>query len=39
MGCAALRIATYDELVSALDETMPTLRTRKEPLLLDVRVQ
>ena len=39
MGCAARRIATHDELVSALDETMPTLHTRTEPLLLDVHVR
>ena len=37
-GCPARRIATHDELVSALDEVVPTLRTRTEPLLLDVEI-
>ncbi len=39
MGCAARRIETHDELVGALDESLPTLRARTEPLLLDVRVR
>jgi benzoylformate decarboxylase len=38
MGCPARRIATHDELVGVLDEVVPTLRTRTEPLLLDVHV-
>jgi benzoylformate decarboxylase len=35
-GCPARRIETHEELVAALDEIVPTLRTRTEPLLLDV---
>jgi len=35
-GCPARRIDTHDELVAALDEAIPTLSTRREPLLLDV---
>jgi benzoylformate decarboxylase len=37
-GCAARRIRTHDELLSALDEVVPTLRERDEPLLLDVEI-
>jgi len=37
-GCAARRIATYDELVETLDEVVPELATREEPLLLDVAI-
>ena len=37
-GCPAERITTHDELVVALDEVVPTLATRREPLLLDVVV-
>jgi benzoylformate decarboxylase len=35
-GCAARRITTHDELTEALDEVVPTLAEREEPLLLDV---
>jgi len=35
-GCPARRITTYDELVATLDEIVPTLADRDEPLLLDV---
>jgi benzoylformate decarboxylase len=35
-GCPAQRITTHDELLAALDETIPTLAGREEPLLLDV---
>jgi benzoylformate decarboxylase len=38
LGCAAERIETHDELVRALDHAIPSLRTRTQPLLLDVRV-
>jgi len=38
-GCPARRIETYEELVAALDEVVPTLRDRTEPLLLDVVVE
>ena len=37
-GCRALRIETYDELVDAMDEAVPTLADRREPLVLDVHV-
>jgi benzoylformate decarboxylase len=37
-GCPARRIATHEELVAALDEAVPTLADRDEPLLLDVVV-
>lgn len=37
-GCPARRIATHDELEAALDEVVPTLAERDEPLLLDVEV-
>jgi benzoylformate decarboxylase len=35
-GCEAQRITTHDELTAALDEAVPTLAERDEPLLLDV---
>jgi benzoylformate decarboxylase len=35
-GCPARRIATHEELVGTLDEVVPTLASRDEPLLLDV---
>jgi benzoylformate decarboxylase len=37
-GCPARKIATHDELVAELDETVPTLASRGEPLLLDVAI-
>jgi benzoylformate decarboxylase len=37
-GCPAGTIATHDELTAALDEVVPTLATRDEPLLLDVTI-
>jgi benzoylformate decarboxylase len=37
-GCPARSIATHEELTSALDEVVPTLATREEPLLLDVAI-
>lgn len=37
-GCEARRIETTDELVAALDEVVPGLATRSEPLVLDVAV-
>jgi benzoylformate decarboxylase len=36
LGCPARRIATHDELLAALDEAIPRLAARDEPLLLDV---
>ena len=38
-GCRAERITTYDELLSAMDDVVPTLAERNEPLLLDVLVE
>ena len=38
-GCAARRIAEHDELLAALDDAIPTLATRAEPLLLDVVIE
>ena len=35
-GCPAQRVTTHDELLAALDEAMPSLAGRTEPLLLDV---
>ena len=35
-GCPARRIETYDDLVATLDDVVPTLADRTEPLLLDV---
>ena len=37
-GCAARRISTHEELVAELDEIVPTLRSRDEPVLLDVAI-
>ncbi|GAA3643211.1 benzoylformate decarboxylase [Nonomuraea antimicrobica] len=38
LNCPARRITTHAELVSTLDEVLPALATRTEPLLLDVAV-
>jgi benzoylformate decarboxylase len=38
-GCPARRIAAHDELTGALDEAIPTLSSRDEPLLLDVVIE
>jgi benzoylformate decarboxylase len=35
-GCAARRITTHEELVRELDQIVPTLSSRVEPVLLDV---
>ena len=37
-GCPARSISTHDELEQALDEVVPTLASRDEPLLLDVLI-
>jgi benzoylformate decarboxylase len=37
-GCEARRIAEHDALLEALDEVVPELATRREPLLLDVAI-
>lgn len=38
LGCPARRVATYGEVASALDEVVPDLAGRDEPLLLEVAV-
>ncbi len=38
-GCPARRIGDHDELLAALDEVVPTLAERREPLLLEVAVE
>jgi benzoylformate decarboxylase len=38
LSCPARGVATYAELVAALDEVLPTLADRQEPLLLEVAV-
>jgi len=37
-GCEARAIEHHDELLAALDEVVPTLASRSEPLLLDVAI-
>ncbi|GAA1005994.1 benzoylformate decarboxylase [Acrocarpospora pleiomorpha] len=37
-GCPAHRVSGYDDLIATLDEIVPTLHSREEPLLLDVAV-
>ena len=37
-GCAARKVKTHDELLAALDEIVPSLGTRTEPLVLEVAV-
>ncbi|HXV92986.1 MAG TPA: benzoylformate decarboxylase [Pseudonocardia sp.] len=38
LGCPARRAETHEEMVGALDEVVPTLTSRTEPLLLEVAV-
>jgi thiamine pyrophosphate-dependent acetolactate synthase large subunit-like protein len=38
LGCPACRVERHEELIEALDEALPTLADRVEPLLLDVRI-
>jgi benzoylformate decarboxylase len=38
LGCPARRVTTYDELVAALDEILPSLADRTSPLVLDIEV-
>jgi benzoylformate decarboxylase len=37
-GCTARKITTHEELVGELDDAVPTLASREEPLLLDVAI-
>jgi benzoylformate decarboxylase len=39
LGCPAVRIEHYDELTDLLDEVLPTLAGRTEPLLVEVAVR
>jgi benzoylformate decarboxylase len=38
LGCPAARIETHDELVAQLDEVVPTLAARDQPLLLEIAI-
>jgi benzoylformate decarboxylase len=38
LGCPSRRLETHDELIVALDELLPTLAERREPLVLEVVV-
>ena len=38
LGCPATRIETHHDLVAQLDEVVPTLGRRDQPLLLEVAV-
>jgi benzoylformate decarboxylase len=38
LGCPSRRIAGHDELLATLDEVLPTLDAREDPLLLEVAV-
>jgi len=38
LGCPATTVDTHDDLVKALDEVVPTLAARAEPLVLEVAV-
>jgi benzoylformate decarboxylase len=39
LGCPARRIETHEELLAALDDVIPGLADRQEPLLLEVALQ
>ena len=38
LGCPATRVRTFEELVTALDDIVPTLPDRREPMVLEVAV-
>ena len=38
-GCPARRVDRHDELLAALDDVVPSLRDRREPLVLEVGVE
>ncbi len=38
LGCPSRRVTTLDELVSTLDEVLPGLAGRRQPLLLEVAI-
>ncbi|WP_204015090.1 hypothetical protein [Sphaerimonospora thailandensis] len=37
-GCPAIRLDSHGDLLATLDEVVPTLASRTEPLLLDIAV-
>jgi benzoylformate decarboxylase len=39
LGCPATRVSTHDELLAVLDDVVPGLAGRTEPLVLDVVVE
>jgi benzoylformate decarboxylase len=39
LGCPARKVAGYPELIESLDEVIPSLPTRTEPLVMEVAVQ
>jgi benzoylformate decarboxylase len=38
LGCPAVRISRHDELLATLEEVLPGLAERREPLLVEVAV-
>lgn len=38
MGCTAVRVESHPQLIAELDDALPGLASRNQPLLLDVRV-
>jgi benzoylformate decarboxylase len=38
LGCPSRRVRTHDELIATLDEVMPGLADRAEPLVVEVAV-
>jgi benzoylformate decarboxylase len=38
LGCPSVRVHTHDDLLRALDDVLPHLASRREPLLLEVLV-
>jgi benzoylformate decarboxylase len=39
LGCPARRVESHDDLLAQLDDAVPTLAARREPLLLEVVVE
>jgi benzoylformate decarboxylase len=39
LGCRGLRVGSHDELAAVLDDVVPELGERTEPLLLEVTVE
>jgi len=39
LGCPALRVETHEQLLATLDEVIPSLACRREPLLVEVAVK